>query len=448
MSTDATNREAAIALAEALGNLPLALEQAAAYAAQTGISLADYLSLFRERAAAHVPNASPSADYPPALAVTFEIAFARLREESPASADLLTLCAFLAPDDVPLEIFSEGIAAGMVTDAPAAAATLQAYALAKVRGESFLSMHRLTQAIARDRLGDDERKKWAETAVTLMEAAFPFNMEDTRTWAPSTRFLQHALDAAGHAKVLGVAGESASILLNNVGAYLLNNAEVAKAKAAFEKSNEICEGLFGPSHPQLAIGLNNIGETFRRQGRLAEATDYLKRALAIDREALGPEHPSVAIRLNNIGGVLDEEGDHDEAREYYKRALSIFEAAYGPTHAYIAGTLNNIGTSLHDQGDMNGACAYHKRALPIYEEAYGPNHPNVAINLNNLGTALGKLGDVIAARRYFERALRIFREHLDEKHPLILTVKLNLAELASTPQTTPRRRKKPRRRRK
>jgi hypothetical protein len=174
MSTEATNRKAAVALAEALGNLPLALEQAAAYTEHTGISLADYLSLFRERAAEYAPPASPSADYPAALATTFEITFARLREESPASADLLTLCAFLAPDDVPLEIFKEmsakeevkeeqtetiqlpdALAAAANPEAlAAAAATLQTYALAKVRGGSFLSMHRLTQAIARDRLGD------------------------------------------------------------------------------------------------------------------------------------------------------------------------------------------------------------------------------------------------------------------------------------------------------
>src|SRR5215213_3476083 len=136
MSTEATNREAAVALAEALGNLPLALEQAAAYTAQTGLSLAEYLALFRERAARYTPPASPSAVYPEALVVTFEIAFARLREDSPAAADLLNLCAFLAPDDVPLEIFKEAAAKTGAEATPAealasAAATLQTYALAK-----------------------------------------------------------------------------------------------------------------------------------------------------------------------------------------------------------------------------------------------------------------------------------------------------------------------------
>jgi Tfp pilus assembly protein PilF len=457
-------REAAVALAEALGNLPLALEQAAAYTEQTGLSLADYLSLFRERAAAYVPPASPSADYPDALAITFEIAFARIIEESPASADLLTLCAFLAPDDAPLEIFKEAAAKEGDEAVPlpeelasaaatpealgAAAATLQTYALAKVRGGSFLSMHRLTQAIARDRLGDDEKNQWAEAAVTLMRVVFPFNESDTRTWPLSARLLQHALTAVEHARTLCVGGELTALLLNNVGVYLLNNAELAEAKAAFERSIELCEEMFGSTHPEVAVRLNNIGHTLIEQGNLIEAAEYLNRALAIDEAALGPDHPKVAIRLNNIGNLLYERRAYAEAREHFERSLVILEKIYGRTHAHVASALNNIGGTLYGQDDLKGAYTYYERALPIHEEVYGPDHPQVAIDLNNLGTTLFKLGDTEAARQHLERALRILLEHLGEKHPLTLNAKHNLEELDKLAAGSARRRKRPRRRKK
>ncbi|HEV7889499.1 MAG TPA: tetratricopeptide repeat protein [Pyrinomonadaceae bacterium] len=443
MSTEATNRQAAVALAEALGNLPLALEQAAAYTAQTGISLADYLELFRERAARYTPPATPSADYPAALAVTFELAFTKIREDSPAAADLLTLCAFLAPDDVPLESFKEGVKKERAEAAPpeslayavanpealaAAAATLQAYAFVKVRGGSFLSMHRLIQAVARDRLGDDERKKSAEVAVTLIHAAFRYNPRDTRTWPPSARLLQHALIVAEHARTLGVVVKLTSILLNNLGAYLFNNAELVEAQAALEKSVALREELLGPTHPELAASLDNIGQTLIRQGKLDEAAEYLKRALAMDEEALGPDHPNVAVRLNNIGEVLRERGAYDDARRHYERALAIFEALPGPTHEDIPTILNNIGLTLHAQDDLKSARTYYERALLI-DEASDPNHPNVAIDLNNLGSALAILGDVDTARQHLERALRICLEHLGKKHPLTLTVKRHLGEL-------------------
>jgi Tfp pilus assembly protein PilF len=444
MSTEATNREAAVALAEALGNLPLALEQAAAYAGRAGISLSDYLALFRERASAYTPPASKSADYPDALAVTFEIAFARLREESPAAADLLTLCAFLAPDDMPLEIFKEGaaregdeavqlpeaLAAAATPDAlAAAAATLQAYALAKVRGGSFLSVHRLTQAVARDRLDDDERKSRAETVVELLYAAFPFKFGDTRTWPPSARLLQHALTATEHVTALGVAGEAASFLLNEVGTYLLNNAEWDKAKAALEKSISLGEELLGPTHPELAAPLNNISQALLRQNNLDEAAEYLKRALAIDEAALGPDHPNIAIRLNNIGSVLYEKKAYAEARERYERALVIAEAAQDAPQLDIAAILNNIGTVLDALGDHRGACSYYERAVSVDEKVCGPNHPNVAIDLDNLALAMIKLGEMDAARQYLERALRIFRQHWGENHHWTVTAKEHLKEL-------------------
>jgi tetratricopeptide (TPR) repeat protein len=323
---------------------------------------------------------------------------------------LLTLCAFLAPDDVPLEIFKgvsakEGNEAVQVPDAlasaaanpealGAAAATLQAYALAQVRGGSFLSMHRLTQAIARDHLGDDERKSWAKATVMLMKAAFPFDSGDTRTWPPSALLLQHALTATEHTRALGVAAAPDHLLLNEVGVYLLNNDELAEAKAAFEKSIELCEGLLGPTHL-----------------------------------ALGPDHPDVAIDLNNIGNVLDERGDYSEARSHYERALTIFETVDGPEHANVAGALNNIGMSLYKQDDLESACAYYERALQIGEEVYGLDHPNIGIILSNLGSALGERGNVAAARLRWERALRVFLEHFGEKHPRTLTVKRHLEEL-------------------
>ncbi|HEX6626094.1 MAG TPA: hypothetical protein VF064_20415, partial [Pyrinomonadaceae bacterium] len=172
-----SDREAAAALAEAVDNLPLALEQAAAYVRQTGVSLADYLKLFREQEEAGIPD---TAQYPKPLATTCRISFQKLKEESPAAADLLTLCAFLAPDDIPLETIAEGAenlpesfaaTAGDMEALSRAAATLQDYSLAKVRAGSFLSLHRFVQSITRDHLTQDAAKIWAEAAIHLVNEA-------------------------------------------------------------------------------------------------------------------------------------------------------------------------------------------------------------------------------------------------------------------------------------
>ena len=85
-------------LAEQLGDLPLALEQACAYIEQTGMSVPDYVDLFRERRDSLLLR--DPLDARPTVATTWGLAFDRLRLRSPRAAVLLETMAFLAPDAV------------------------------------------------------------------------------------------------------------------------------------------------------------------------------------------------------------------------------------------------------------------------------------------------------------------------------------------------------------
>ena len=431
-------RAAAAALAEALGNLPLALEQAAAYATRAGLSLADYLGLFRASRPEVEARATGSEEYPPALATTFDISFTRLQTESPAAAELLTLCAFLAPDEVPLEILKDG--AGHLPPALAAAAadpealaalaaTLQTYALAKVRGGSFLTLHHFVQAAARDRLSEDDRKTWAGTAVHLMNAAFPYEDDDPQTWEESSRLLQHALRAAAHARELHVSERATADLLNLVGLYLLNKAELVESKAALEQALELNKATSVSKNHRVAVCLNNLGRVLQEQGHLKESQSYLEQALAINEDVFGPDDPEVAINLNNLGEVLRLQGDLENAKERLGRALAIDEASLSPDNPRIAIRLNNLGAVLQALGNLDEARSSYERALAIDEAAYGRDHPNIGIRLNNLGTIFQKKGDLDGARANFERALQILRVMLGEKHPWTLVVKENLRQV-------------------
>jgi len=104
--TGQNDESAARKLAEELGDLPLALEQAGAYVETNGKPLAEYLSLFQKRRAELLRRGQP-AGYPDTVATTWEISFREVEQQSPAAAGLLNLCAFLAPDDIPLSILRE-----------------------------------------------------------------------------------------------------------------------------------------------------------------------------------------------------------------------------------------------------------------------------------------------------------------------------------------------------
>jgi hypothetical protein len=87
-------------LATALGDLPLALEQAAAYLDEVAISPSSYLNLLGTRAPDLFKSGRPTTTEQ-TIATTWTVSLQQLRTENPAAEDLLALCAFLAADAIP-----------------------------------------------------------------------------------------------------------------------------------------------------------------------------------------------------------------------------------------------------------------------------------------------------------------------------------------------------------
>jgi len=416
--------DGADALADALGDLPLALEQAGAYIQETGITLSAYLKLFQERRKELLSRGKPEA-YPDTVATTWDLSFQKAREEVPASADLLNLCSFLAPDNIPKSLLTDGVEhlpellASAVKDEMAlndAVASLKRYSLMTVSDDS-LSVHRLVQAVARDRLSEEERKRWVEAAVRLVNGAFPQESQDTRTWPECSVLLPHALATSGNAEEHDVAPEATGRLLNQIGVYLGGRAEFDKAKSVLKQAIETGENIFGPDNSSVAIRVNNLGEVLRNMGDFAGAKKSFERAIVIGEKSLGPDDPSVAVFVNNLGAVLWDMGKLEGAKESFERALEIDEKAFGPNHPNVARDANNRGQVLQSMGDLAGAWKSFERALEIGEKVYGPDHPNVATMVNNLGMALKNVGDLEGAKMRLELALEIDEKALGPNHP-------------------------------
>jgi hypothetical protein len=96
------------AVADALGDLPLALAQAAAYMDETVTSYADYLNLFNTRRAALWGQQPPPDSYPDTVATTWTLSLEEAEKAAPGAADLMNLCAWLAPDDIPRDMLRDG----------------------------------------------------------------------------------------------------------------------------------------------------------------------------------------------------------------------------------------------------------------------------------------------------------------------------------------------------
>jgi len=418
-------------LAGRLGDLPLALDQAAAYLDQTGMPPDEYLRLLDTRGA-DLHGRGHAAGHPGNVATVWSVSMDRLQATAPAAVQLLELCAWLAPEPVPLDLFTAHssllpeplatAAADPVTFNDALGA-LADYSLAR-RTEGTVVMHRLIQDVTRHRTSGHSaaaEDQPLETVLALLRTDLPGDVRATpESWPRWRALLPSVLAATGHHP--GTAGEGPTAwLLTRAGIYLSSQGRYTEALPLHQRALRIREAALGPDHPDVAADLNYVGQALSALGRSAEALPLQQRALRIDEAALGPDHPYVAADLSYVGGALSALGRSAEALPLQQRALRIREAALGPDHPDVAIDLNNTGRALSDLGRSAEALPLQQRALRIREAALGPDHPYVATDLSYVGQALSALGRSAEALPLQQRALRIREAALGPDHPDVAT---------------------------
>jgi tetratricopeptide (TPR) repeat protein len=72
------------------------------------------------------------------------------------------------------------------------------------------------------------------------------------------------------------------------------------ARPLYERALAINEKALGPEHPRTARSLNNLGALLQDQSDLAAARSLYERAIEIGEKTLGAEHPGTAISLSNL----------------------------------------------------------------------------------------------------------------------------------------------------
>jgi Tfp pilus assembly protein PilF len=447
----AADRADAEALSEALGGLPLAHEQAAAYCERLHVSFADYA---RRLEATPIKLLDAEKDAPLeyhdklTVAKTFALAIAEADKLHPAAEPLIVRAALLAPEPIPLFLFEDGrealgepLASALAGDGlEEALAALEAFALVdreEVRDErapeiatKCFRLHRLVRTVAAARC--DAKEPALAALLGAMQHAFDAAgpSADARSWPRARRLAGLAaplLNAELQADRSRLVQAWVADALARYREFAL--ADYRGARPLFERALTIYEKALGPEHPNTAMILNNVGLLLVTQRDLAGARLLYARALAIYEKALGAEHPDTATSLNNLAMLLQNQGDLAGARPLYERALAILEKALGSEHPNTASSLSNLSSLLQAQGDLAGARPLFERALAIRERALGPDHPDTAINLWWLGVLAERQGDPAAARPLLERAHAIFTKSLGPDHPHTQRVAAHLARL-------------------
>jgi tetratricopeptide (TPR) repeat protein len=431
-------------IADALGDLPLALHLAGSYlhTYRRTVTPSAYLEELAAQTSEvfHRSLSGKGAEHSPTghelhVARTFALSYERLNPADPtdrlALALLARLACFAPVEAVPLTLLQASLpnAAELEpTDLDDALHRLRALGLIEDT-DGAGAMHRLIATFVQAQTSDETAQADVEQAV--IKQAYADNMsgypQQLLSWQSH---LRHVTDAA-----LPRADETAANLATNLGYHLNAMGDYAGARPLYERALGIREKALDPDHQNEALlrstatSLNNLAYLLYDMGDYAGARPLHERALAIWEKALGPDHPDTATSLNNLAGLLYAMGDYAGARPLYKRALVIREKALGPDHPDTGMSYGNLAGVYQATYDYQKALPFRRKALDIHEKSLGENHPITATSLNNLAVLLDIMGDYTAARPLYEHALAIREKALGSDHPAIATSLNNLAAL-------------------
>ncbi|HEY0737779.1 MAG TPA: FxSxx-COOH system tetratricopeptide repeat protein [Herpetosiphonaceae bacterium] len=414
------------AIADELGDLPLALHLAGSFLAKYrhAMTSAQYLgrlrtpSLLNDRSL-QAAGVSPT-QHVQHVARTFEQSYKQLDPGEPTDAlarRLLAHAAYFAPGEpLPRSLLFQTVdpPEGDLDHALLAEDALTRLidlGLLETDAVGNLRLHRLLVAFVQTMLGHEAAQATVE--VTMLGVADGLNEQRTPrpllVIQPHLRFIVQA--------ALPRADARAARLCNALGEHVWLLGAYAEAWQYHEQSLVIRERVLGQEHPATAWSLYNLGRVRWMQGNYAAAQGYYEQAFAIQAQMLGQEHPETAWSLNSMGIAFMEQGEYGKAWQYHEQALVIRQRVLGPDHPSTAASLDNLGCVLLAQGAYGEAQGYCEQALAIRQRLLGVDHPDMARSFTNLGVALGAQGQYTEAQRYVEQALAIRQRVLGPDHP-------------------------------
>ena len=472
------DRRAARDLADLLGGLPLALEQAAAYMQATGDTLAGYLALFRQRRAELLARGEP-AGYSKTVASTWALAFDRLQQTGPDAVGLLRLLARCAPEPVPLRLLLQPrprltarlgdqvvpVLAPLLEDPLVtrdAIGALRRYSLVTPAVGGSVSVHRLVQAVTADQMPADLAAEWQQATAAVIEAAIPVDTGPPGTWPVCAALLPHARaaladDSNGMARIASYLGSSGSYaaardlqrrILDarerilgpehrdtltaraDLAAWTGQAGDAAGARDQYAALLPIFERILDPEHPDTLSVRGGLAVWTGMAGDPAAARDLFAALLPVRERVLGPEHPDTLNARAGLAAWTGVAGDAAAARDQWAALLPVVERVSGLEHPEHPDTLTahaSLAVWTGEAGDAAAARDQFAALLPIFERILGPEHPEALSVRGNLARWTGEAGDAAAARDQFAVLLPIFERILGPENPEALTVRADLA---------------------
>ncbi|MGN9755989.1 FxSxx-COOH system tetratricopeptide repeat protein [Streptomyces sp. SD31] len=467
------------ALAEALGDLPLALEQAAAWRAETGMPASEYLRLF-ENKRMELLEVAPPPDYQLPVAAAWNVSLDHLETRSPAALRLLQLCSYFAPDPISRSIFS-GLGNSSIFPELDAALNdpmklaraireVNRYSLARIdHRTNSIEMHRLVQLVLNNRMTSEEQSRMRHGAHTLMAAADPKSPNDPASWPRYAELYSHVIAADA------IKSDQPWVrqLVRNIAEYLYYWGDHEVSLDFSEQAWESWLTIFGEEDQQtLLMGqwlcfmywvvgrfddagrlVTHLREVYERtapaegedtredaldalqleaavrrvEGRFATGAELDKIAYERARRAFGEDDPTTLNIAHNLGVSLRLVGDFRQALELDQRTLALKLRLYGRDDRRTLITESGVAIDVRETGDYVGARSLHETVLAAYREVFGHENPATIGAMRQLSEACRKEGDHVRSLELATEAHAMFIRRYGETHPQSLASALTLS---------------------
>jgi tetratricopeptide (TPR) repeat protein len=381
-------------VAEALGDLPLALAQAGAYLADTTIGVQGYLVLLAERSRDLLAQ-GVSVTYPVSLTASVQIALDRLAHQSPVALELLTLAAYLGPEPIPLTLFSAHPAQLPTSLATVAAdplvfteviRLLRQYGLARVE-PATLELHRLLAAILRTQ--PHPHQDLSILMVGLLRAAVPdAPWHNSAGWPVWRQLLPHVLVATDPHRTLTGVEEDVAWLLHRAAEYLQTRGESATARPLFERALELRRFMLGEEHPDTLALAGSLSFTLFELGQYGPARQLAEDALTRCRRVLGEDHPDTLCSATHLAAILEGLGRYELARQLGEDTLARCRRVLGEDHLYTLRSAIVLAATLWGLGRYEPARQLGEDALTRCRRVLGEGHPSTLLSATILAATL------------------------------------------------------------
>lgn len=469
-------------VADELGDLPLALEQAGAMLRETGMSADEYLRLLEEHVTS-IMDEGKAPDYPYSMTAAWELSVNALTQQRPEALELLRCCAFFGPEPIPRDVFRRGASetgtsVAEVLSNPIQSASamreLARYALITL-DRNTVKVHRLVQALIRDALTGQQRADYRNETHLILAAGAPKNPNDAATWSQFQGLLPHvnASITELHRSREPVVRDFARAAMR----YLYQSGDYTSALALTERCIEQWITDSGQDSPDVLRAQRHLGNIQRLLGHYLDAYQVTEKALDKCRVIMGEAHPTTlvlrtgfaadlralgtfraALELDEESRVLHENtyrrddprtlrllsslaldyglvNDYDTALDLYNHALRSMNRQDSASAVDILGAMNGLAWALRLTGNFDESFDVSLEAMDYGRASagLGPDHLATLRAVNTHLVVSRRLPDKqLDGLELGQRTLELMKRRYGDRHPDTLALTINVSNLLRT----------------